>query len=185
MPKTKNKLDSIAEQLLPIEKFLKFEFLLQNKPINDKVINLCSAFKGYHANNPHINNDKFTSISFNTLMREIGFNCYKSNGYFKYNISIESLKKFADKRKWVHEFDTIENNDQVETNDNISSCLNGDSVVLPNSQYEEYLNLLAEKKAREKKGGVTISLKDYEKFMTLMKEKEEEEEEEVEVVEVV
>ena len=47
-------------------------------------------------------------------MREIGFNCYKSNGYFKYNISIESLKKFADKRKWVHEFDTIENNEQIE-----------------------------------------------------------------------
>ena len=73
MPQTKHKLDLIAEQLLPIEKFLKFEFLLQNKPINDEVINLCSAFKGYHANNPFINNEKFNSISFNSLMREIGF----------------------------------------------------------------------------------------------------------------
>ena len=130
IPQTKNKLDLIAEQLLPIEKYLKFEFLLQNKPINDKVINVCSEFKGYHAYNPFINNEKFNSITFNSLMREIGFNCYKSNGYFKYNISIESLKKFADKRKWVHKFDTIENNEQIEKTNDIKTRLNGDGVAL-------------------------------------------------------
>jgi len=164
MPQTKHKLDLIAEQLLPIEKFLKFEFLLQNKSINDKVINLCSAFKGYHANNPFINNEKFNSISFNSLMREIGFNCYKSNGYYKYNISVESLKKFADKRKWIHEFDSIENNEESEKTNDVKTCLNGDGVVLSDNDYEEYLFLKAEKKARDKKGGVMIPKDEYEEF---------------------
>ena len=164
MPQTKHKLDLIVEQLLPIEKFLKFEFLLQNKSINDKVINLCSAFKGYHANNPFINNEKFSSISFNSLMREIGFNCYKSNGYYKYNISVESLKKFADKRKWIHEFDSIENNDEIEKTNDVKTCLNGDGVVLSDNDYEEYLFLKAEKKARDKKGGVMITIDEYEEF---------------------
>jgi hypothetical protein len=166
MPETKNKRDLIIEYLSPIEKFLKVEFVLQNKPVDDKVINLCAAFKGFYASNPSINNDKFNSVSFNRLMREIGFDSYKTGGYFKYKISIETLKKMSVDRKWIHDFDTIENNEEIEKTNDIKTCLNGDGVVLTNNEYEEYLSLLAEKKTRDKKGGIMITIDEYEEFKT-------------------
>ena len=156
MPETKNKRDLIVEYLSPIEKFLKVEFVLQNKPVNDKVINLCAAFKGFHSTNTNINNDKFDSVSFNRLMREIGFDSYKTGGYFKYKISIETLKKMSVDRKWIHDFDTIENNEEIEKTNDIKTCLNGDGVVITNNEYEEYLSLLAEKKARIEKENMKI-----------------------------
>ena len=64
--------------------------------------------------NPSINNDKFNSVSFNRLMREIGFDSYKTGGYYKYKISIETLNKMSVDRKWIHDFDTIENNEEIE-----------------------------------------------------------------------
>jgi len=164
MPETKNKRDLIIEYLSPIEKFLKVEFVLQNKSVDDKVINLCAAFKGFYTSNPSINNDKFNSVSFNRLMREIGFDSYKTGGYYKYKISIETLKKMSVDRKWIHDFDTIENNEEIEKSNDIKTCLNGDGVVLTNNEYEEYSSLLAEKKARDKKGGIMITIDEYEEF---------------------
>jgi hypothetical protein len=80
-------------------------------------------------------------------MREIGYECYKSHGYYKYKIPIETLKKMADKRKWVHDFDTIETNDSLDSETDMKLCSNGESVTITAYQYEEYLSLLEERKA--------------------------------------
>jgi hypothetical protein len=97
-------------------------------------------------------------------MREIGFDSYKTGGYFKYKISIETLNKMSVDRKWIHDFDTIENNEEIEKSNDIKTCLNGDGVVLTNNEYEQYLSLLAEKKTRDKKGGIMITIDEYEEF---------------------
>ena len=74
----------------------------------------------------------------------------------EFKISIETLKKMSVDRKWIHDFDTNENNEEIEKTNDIKSCSNGDGVVITNNEYEEYLSLLAEKKARIEKENMKI-----------------------------
>jgi hypothetical protein len=111
MPETKNKLDIVAELLTPIEKFLKFTFVLRNANINMKVKELYQHFKDY-------DNSNISIQRFCTLMRELGFEYHKINGYSIYKINFNELETLAKKRKWLHVLDSEE-----ECNDIYEKCL--------------------------------------------------------------
>jgi hypothetical protein len=49
-----------------------------------------------------------SKIDFNTSLKNIGFNYYKSNGVNFYKISKNELKTISDKFHWVHDLDEIE-----------------------------------------------------------------------------
>lgn len=103
MPETRNKNDIVVELLTPIEKFLKFCFVLRNANIHSKVKDIHEQFKMYDSKNENVSIQKFC-----TLMRELGFEFKKLNGYSVYKVSIEELTALAKKRKWLHELDEDE-----------------------------------------------------------------------------
>jgi hypothetical protein len=105
IPVTQSKKDSCADLLSPLEKFLKFEFLLKNKIVNVKVKDLLEEFKGFCTTHNLAQNNKLSIQKFNAMMREMSFDNQKSDGYFKYVISLERLTKLAQNKKWLHDLD--------------------------------------------------------------------------------
>jgi hypothetical protein len=105
LPETKNKMEIIAELLTPLEKFLKFNFVLRNASIDMKVKDIHQAFKRFDIRNENTSVQRFC-----TLMRELGFEYKKLNGYSVYRILNEELQKIAQKRKWLHDLDSSDEN---------------------------------------------------------------------------
>lgn len=101
MPETKNKLALISELLPPIEKFLKFNFVLRNASINMKLKDLWMLYKDFD----HGKSEDVSIQRFSEPMRELGFEYSKQSGYSTYKISIDELNNIAKKRKWLHELD--------------------------------------------------------------------------------
>jgi hypothetical protein len=101
MPETKNKLAIISELLPPIEKFLKFNFVLRNASINMKLKDLWMQYKEFD----HGKSENVSIQRFSEQMRELGFEYQKQHGYSTYKISIDDLNNIAKKRKWLHELD--------------------------------------------------------------------------------
>jgi hypothetical protein len=101
MPETKNKLAIISELLPPIEKFLKFNFVLRNASINMKLKDLWMQYKEFD----HGKSENVSIQRFSEQMRELGFEYSKQDGYSTYKISIDELNNIAKKRKWLHELD--------------------------------------------------------------------------------
>lgn len=90
MPETRAKLNIIADLLTPIEKFLKFEFLLQNKSVKLKPKELHARYEKYCEDNG-LHAEK--NIEFTTNMEQYGFKYSMINGYNAYRITVEQLKK--------------------------------------------------------------------------------------------
>jgi hypothetical protein len=101
MPETRNKLALISELLPPIEKFLKFNFVLRNASINMKLKDLWIQYKEFD----HGKSEDVSIQRFSEQMRELGFDYQKQSGYSTYKISIDELNNIAKKRKWLHELD--------------------------------------------------------------------------------
>jgi hypothetical protein len=105
IPITQSKKDSCADLLSPLEKFLKFEFLLKDKVIKMKVKDLLELFQTFCTTHNLSQNNKLSIQKFNAMMRELSFDNQKSDGYFKYVISLERLAKVASNKKWLHDLD--------------------------------------------------------------------------------
>jgi len=107
IPITQAKQDICAELLTPLEKFLKFAFLLRKSNIDMKVKDLYNMYTAFCVSS---NLQICTSIQkLAQNMRELGFNFIKdSNGYNIYRISNDELKSLAIKKKWLHELDKDE-----------------------------------------------------------------------------
>jgi len=102
MPNTTANLDMVADLLNPIEKFLKFEFLLPNIPIKLKIKELYSKYEKYcEENGLHVE----TPTEFRSGMKQYGFDFKTISGYNCYRITIDKLKSVAEKRKWLHDLD--------------------------------------------------------------------------------
>ena len=101
MPDTKNKLGLIADLLSPVEKFLKFNFVVRKLGVNMKVKDLTEMFNNWTDKNT------LSIHKFCEYMRELGFEfkqrTAKKTNYF--TIPLESLLELAKKRKWIHELD--------------------------------------------------------------------------------
>lgn len=96
-PITKNKLNSISKRLDSVYIFLKDKYILENKSINEKLIDFYSNYK-MHC--------EFTSkkkpcnkTDFITKLSELQINFFKTNGYNMYKIDIEQLKLIAKKKE--------------------------------------------------------------------------------------
>jgi hypothetical protein len=101
MPETKSKNAIISELLPPIEKFLKFNFVLRNASIDMKLKDLWIQYKEFDGKSENVSIQRFSE-----QMRELGFDYITGHAKCnKYKISIDELNNIAKKRKWLHELD--------------------------------------------------------------------------------
>ena len=106
-PMTQSKLDAFAKRLHPVEQYLKDEYILSNKSLDNSVSNIFDEYKIYCDDNGVRNT--INKIDFNKKMIELGFNHYKSSfkgkSSNKYKISINDLNKVAKIGHWIHDLD--------------------------------------------------------------------------------
>jgi len=116
-PDTENKLLAIANQLDPVEKFLKFNYVLKNKAISKiKTTDFYKFYLDYCSQNNYKN---LTNTMFYARLKahkiEKG---PKSNGYFYFDVPLEDLKSLASKHKWICKFDEeLDADDNEESDD--------------------------------------------------------------------
>jgi N12 class adenine-specific DNA methylase len=152
IPETKAKLELCADLLTPTEKFLK-QYVLLEKPINEKVVDLhkkfvsfCTLHKFYEA----------TLQKFAQSMREMNFQYKKTKGYNMYVISLEELQMIANKRKWIHELDEPMEDDEEDDDDEYDNGVDKSDKAVPmvlKSKYDvlkEELNALKKENAKLK-----------------------------------
>jgi hypothetical protein len=142
IPVTQSKKDSCADLLSPLEKFLKFEFLLKKKIVNVKVKDLLELFKNFCTTHNLLQNNKLSIQKLNGMMRDLSFDNQKSDGYYKYVISIERLEKVAQNKKWLHDLD--EDSEYNVTDDIIDYKINDSEKEFVSTQ--KYLKLHKEMK---------------------------------------
>ena len=108
IPMTASKSAMCADLLSPLEKFLKFQYLLKEKDLSVKLKQLTTEFNAYS----RMKNQMFKPWSipiFGARMRELGFFFREMDGgYNKYKISLDELKKVAKNKKWLHATDKDE-----------------------------------------------------------------------------
>jgi hypothetical protein len=115
IPVTQAKKDLCADLLHPHEKFLKFNYLLKEKCLNIKVKDLFEQYQAYCEVKKlpyHSSLQKFSQS-----MRELGLDYKKSNGYNLYKYTLEKIKDVATKKKWSHDLDADELNDEFDEED--------------------------------------------------------------------
>jgi hypothetical protein len=104
-PITKNKLNSISKRLDSVYLFLKERYILENKSIYERLKELYLFYKEYCIS---INKRPCGKTDFTSKLSEIQINHYWSNGYNRYKVDIQDLKKIADKNNWINETDEFE-----------------------------------------------------------------------------
>ena len=107
-PITKNKLNSISKRLDTVYLFLKEKYILENKNVYEKLSDFYLYYKEYCIQE---NKKVCGKTDFISRLSEIQINHYKSNGYNTYKISLEELKKIADKNNWINECDEFKSNE--------------------------------------------------------------------------
>jgi hypothetical protein len=120
-PETDSKRIAIAEYLQSHMKFLKFNYLLKNKGIvhvppsdlHDEYINFCQLNNIKHV----LGKNKF----YEKLKQDMDIVPKKTNGYFKFNVSLERLQDIADRFKWLCKYDMIEEEEPKEDDDDCIS----------------------------------------------------------------
>lgn len=117
----------VADLLNPVEKFLKFEFLLQNMAIKLKPKELHAKYEKYCEDNG-LHPEK--KIEFTANMEQYGFKYSMINGYNGYRITVEQLKTLAECRKWLHALDSddLDETDTDPDDDNDGVDLSDKSV---------------------------------------------------------
>jgi hypothetical protein len=135
-PETDSKRIAIAELLSPTDKFLKFNYLLKNKAIDN-----VSPFDLYNEYNIYCVEIGRKVLGKNEFMKSLdrcNIKYIKTNGKNKYRVSLEFLKDLAEKRKWLCHYDIdCHEEDILETepiDDEIDSPLDGKK---PNKAYYE------------------------------------------------
>jgi hypothetical protein len=102
IPTTKAKEDLCADLLLPIEKFLKFTFLLKNKPIDLKLKELFDLYDDFMCANGY---SDVTPNGMTKALRELGINMQKNDKFNFYRVSIDDLEIIATRKKWRNNLD--------------------------------------------------------------------------------
>lgn len=105
IPVTQSKKDLCADLLSPLEKFLKFEFLLRKKYIKIKVKDMLELYQCFCTNYNLSQNNNLSIMKFNQMMRELGLESKKTSGFNMYVVSLSSLNTLATNKKWLHELD--------------------------------------------------------------------------------
>lgn len=114
-PATQNKLDAIVERMDLVHKFVKDNYVLHPKDLKCRLSDAYEEYTEYCATQGKKPNGK---IQFTKKLAEVGILHKKSNGYDRFNVSKNELKDIANKRKWIHKLDEIEElEDDVEQPD--------------------------------------------------------------------
>ena len=136
-PMTQSKKDICAELLTPLEKYLKFEHLLKKVPLKGKVKTFFEDFGMYCDSNNHY---KFSTIQeFSQSMRELGITYKPLNGYNSFNFSVDDLKVLANKKKWLHDLEEIE---EPKTINNPENGIKNDISIDVKKMYEDKIKEL-------------------------------------------
>ena len=119
MPLTNNKKVSTSQKLAKPFVFLKTNYLLRNRNINEKLKTLCDEYndtKQYH---------KMSVETFNKHLRdsELCKNIKTVGGYSKLRISCDDLKVIYQKNNWLSEFDEFDESEDS-SNDSMKNDLN-------------------------------------------------------------
>ena len=113
-PVTENALLSKVNQLHPVKKFLKFEYILKNKSVEKvKPKDLHDEYCLYC----NKNQTKFLKKDyFIKALDEMNIKPTKISTYY-YNVSLTVLKALAEKERWLHEYDEVEEDDDEDAED--------------------------------------------------------------------
>ena len=139
-PVTENALLSKVNQLHPVKKFLKYEYILKNKSI-EKV-----KPKDFHDEYCLYCNKNMTKFLkkdyFIKALDEMNIKPTKISTYF-FSVPINVLKELAEKEKWLHEYDEVEKDEDEEDE---KFAIDNTSVEIKESKDDQIKKLQAEKR---------------------------------------
>jgi hypothetical protein len=120
-PDTENKLLAIANQLDPVEKFIKVNYVLKKRGIQDKTSDFYNEYKGFCT----LSNFKpLTNTMFYAKLKNFcNIEKKKIEGIHKFKVPYETLKALSDKNKWICEFDDEDEDEQDDDDDEVVSPL--------------------------------------------------------------
>ena len=147
-PITKSKLNSYAKRLDSVGQFLKDEYVLNNLGLNIKPKDLHDDYNNY-CNSNNIKNP-LSKIQFVEKLTNLNIN-YMKSGTNIYKVSYEHLKQIADKNKWIHELDEVDNNDEVEELDDVIIKQQNQQIEELKEQIENYKKEIEELKQQQLK----------------------------------
>ena len=107
------------DQLDPVEKFMKVNYVLKKRSIQDKTSDFYNEYKGFCT----VNNYKpLTNTMFYAKLKNFcSIEKKKIEGIHKFKVPYETLKALADKNKWICEFD--DEDEDEEDDDEVVSPL--------------------------------------------------------------
>ena len=119
-PDTENKRLAIANQLDPIEKFIKFNYVLKKRGI--------TKIKTNHFHQEYLefcSKNNFKPLSNTLFYSKLKSLCKiergpKNNGNFYFNVPLETLEAFATKNKWICEYDEVIEEDDDDDDEKVS-----------------------------------------------------------------
>ncbi|MBS1736181.1 MAG: hypothetical protein JSS98_06175 [Bacteroidetes bacterium] len=117
LPETQNKLDLIVDLMTPVEKFLKNAYILQNRSLKGKPIDIYNTYVEYCTDNKFSHK---TSIQlFCKNLREYGIDFKTTKHGNVYDVPFEPLKELAKRKKWLHHLDSEVASDNESKNNKI------------------------------------------------------------------
>jgi hypothetical protein len=135
-PETSAKRIAISELLPPHMKFLKYEYYLKSKEI--KKVSPSDLFKEYsfYCNLNGIKHPLTKNNFYKELKADLAIEPYKTAGYMKYDVTLETLKDLATRFKWICQYDEFEEEEEEEKDEDdfIDDPLEGKQ---PNIAYYE------------------------------------------------
>lgn len=106
MPDTQAKLDAHVESLEVVYQFIKDEYILKSKPIQRCTI--AELFAKYEAYCQEKDKKPLMKTKFNAKLKDVQINWKPSNNEKVYKMSLDELKVIAQKNKWIHYLDEVD-----------------------------------------------------------------------------
>lgn len=149
-PVSKKKKEYISELLHPVHKFLKFNYLLYNKCIENIPTRKMLDDYNIYANNREL---KPLSIrKFNDAMREINLSYTNKNSKTYWNVSLDELKLLAERRGWLCDTDGDEIDIHLIWKDKriVKNMAGANNLFIESKQYEDIINKQKEQLSEQK-----------------------------------
>jgi hypothetical protein len=115
-PETANKRNVLSALLNSSYKFLKYEFLYQNKEL--KRTKTTDLYKHYNAYCETAELKAIGPTKFYEKLDEINLKRFKTNGFMYYEASLDEIKAISKRDKWICEFDDDLPTDNIKKDEN-------------------------------------------------------------------
>lgn len=108
---TKTKSDTIIDNLALLFKYIKSEFVLKRRDFNIFLDQLTNRVNDLNADRK---GEPLSNIKVSSILKGLGITCTRSTGgKNRYNVLADDLLKIYTKKKWIHEIDEFEEEDQA------------------------------------------------------------------------